>query len=51
MTISRAYRSWPTARALARRAFAVSSHYDTAIFTYFNEDGALPVFKRSEMKA
>lgn len=38
-------------RALARRAFAVSSHYDTAIFTYFNEEGKLPVFKRSEMKA
>ncbi|MCP9237099.1 bifunctional phosphoribosylaminoimidazolecarboxamide formyltransferase/IMP cyclohydrolase [Lewinella sp. JB7] len=38
-------------RQLARRGFAVSSHYDTAIFTYFNEDGALPVFKRSEMKA
>ncbi len=38
-------------RKLARRAFAVSSHYDTAIFTYFNEKGDLPVFKRSEMKA
>ena len=38
-------------RRLARRAFAISSHYDTAIFTYFNEDGELPVFKRSEMKA
>ncbi|MGB3800753.1 MAG: bifunctional phosphoribosylaminoimidazolecarboxamide formyltransferase/IMP cyclohydrolase, partial [Lewinella sp.] len=36
---------------LARRAFAGSSHYDTAIFTYFNADGELPVFKRSEMKA
>ncbi len=38
-------------RRLAARAFAVSSHYDTAIFTYFNADGNLPVFKRSEMKA
>lgn len=38
-------------RQLARRAFAVSSHYDTAIFSYFNEDGGLSVFKRSEMKA
>lgn len=38
-------------RALARRAFAVSSHYDTAIFNYFNEDGELPAFKRSEMRA
>jgi phosphoribosylaminoimidazolecarboxamide formyltransferase/IMP cyclohydrolase len=38
-------------RQLAARAFAVSSHYDTAIFTYFNADGGLPVFKRSEMRA
>ncbi len=38
-------------RNLARRAFAVSSHYDTAIFNYFNEDGGLPVFKVSEMRA
>lgn len=38
-------------RALARRAFAVSSHYDTAIFNYFNEDGELPAFKKSEMNA
>ncbi|MEM9260436.1 MAG: bifunctional phosphoribosylaminoimidazolecarboxamide formyltransferase/IMP cyclohydrolase PurH, partial [Bacteroidota bacterium] len=28
-------------RNLARRAFAVSSHYDTAIFNYFNEDGGM----------
>lgn len=38
-------------RNLARRAFAVSSHYDTAIFNYFNEDGGLPAFKVSEMNA
>jgi phosphoribosylaminoimidazolecarboxamide formyltransferase/IMP cyclohydrolase len=38
-------------KALARRAFAVSSHYDTAIFNYFNADGSLPAFKRSEMRA
>lgn len=38
-------------RALARRAFAVSSHYDTAIFNYFNEDGGLPAFKQSELQA
>ena len=36
-------------RNLARRAFAVSSHYDTAIFNYFNEDQGLPAFKVSEM--
>ncbi|MEM6396110.1 MAG: bifunctional phosphoribosylaminoimidazolecarboxamide formyltransferase/IMP cyclohydrolase [Bacteroidota bacterium] len=38
-------------RALARRAFAVSSHYDTAIFSYFNADGEENYFKRSEMTA
>lgn len=38
-------------RALARRAFAVSSHYDTAIFSYFNQDDELPAFKKSELKA
>ncbi len=37
-------------RNLARRAFAVSSHYDTAIFNYFNEDGGLDTFKVSEMR-
>ncbi len=38
-------------RKLARRAFAVSSHYDTAIFNYFNEDGASDVLKVSELNA
>lgn len=38
-------------RNLARRAFAVSSHYDTAIFNYFNEDGGLDTLKISEMRA
>jgi len=38
-------------RALARRAFATSSHYDTAIFNYFNEDGGLDALKVSELRA
>lgn len=38
-------------RKLARKAFAVSSHYDTAIFNYFNEDSELDVLKVSEMRA
>ncbi|NJC26570.1 bifunctional phosphoribosylaminoimidazolecarboxamide formyltransferase/IMP cyclohydrolase [Neolewinella antarctica] len=38
-------------RLLARRAFAISSHYDTAIFNYFNEDGGLDVLKVSELNA
>lgn len=31
----------------AAQAFNVSSHYDTAIFTYFNRDAQIPVFKNS----
>ncbi|MBC6993806.1 bifunctional phosphoribosylaminoimidazolecarboxamide formyltransferase/IMP cyclohydrolase [Neolewinella lacunae] len=38
-------------RDLARRAFAVSSHYDTAIFSYFNEDGGMDALKLSETRA
>ncbi|MGB3183179.1 MAG: bifunctional phosphoribosylaminoimidazolecarboxamide formyltransferase/IMP cyclohydrolase [Cyclobacteriaceae bacterium] len=33
---------------LAARAFDISSHYDTAIFSYFNEGDKLPRFKNSE---
>jgi len=34
-------------KELARRAFKVSSHYDTAIFNYFANDGDTDVFKMS----
>ncbi|MFC7523211.1 bifunctional phosphoribosylaminoimidazolecarboxamide formyltransferase/IMP cyclohydrolase [Parapedobacter sp. GCM10030251] len=34
----------------AKRAFNVSSHYDTAIFNYFNQSEPLPVFKQSEQR-
>ena len=34
-------------RRFAAYAFQVSSHYDTAIFNYFNRQEGLPVFKRS----
>lgn len=34
-------------QALAARAFQVSSHYDTAIFQYFNRVAEIPVFKQS----
>lgn len=34
-------------RELARRAFLVSSHYDTAIFQYFHREQQEPVFKHS----
>lgn len=38
-------------KAFARQAFNVSSHYDTAIFHYFNQEDPLSVFKYSEQKA
>lgn len=31
----------------AAQAFKISSHYDTAIFNYFNQEANLPVFKTS----
>lgn len=34
-------------RHLAARAFAVSSHYDTQIFNYFNKDLAVDAFRQS----
>ncbi len=38
-------------KEFAKRAFNTSSHYDTAIFNYFNEENPLDVFKQSEQKA
>ncbi len=38
-------------KELARRAFKVSSHYDTAIFGYFNEGGEDLAFRRSYNQA
>lgn len=38
-------------KAFARQAFNISSHYDTAIFNYFNQEDPLTVFKYSEQKA
>lgn len=35
----------------ARQAFNVSSHYDTAIFNYFNQEEPLTIFKNSEQNA
>ncbi|MDX2136295.1 MAG: bifunctional phosphoribosylaminoimidazolecarboxamide formyltransferase/IMP cyclohydrolase [Saprospiraceae bacterium] len=34
-------------RALARRAFRVTAHYDTAIFNWFQQDSSEPVFQHS----
>jgi phosphoribosylaminoimidazolecarboxamide formyltransferase/IMP cyclohydrolase len=38
-------------KAFAKKAFNTSSHYDTAIFNYFNQEDPLQVFKQSEQKA
>ncbi|HEY1009533.1 MAG: bifunctional phosphoribosylaminoimidazolecarboxamide formyltransferase/IMP cyclohydrolase [Daejeonella sp.] len=35
-------------KSFARQAFNISSHYDTAIFNYFNQQDPLTVFKYSE---
>ena len=35
-------------KSFARQAFNISSHYDTAIFNYFNQQDSLSVFKYSE---
>ncbi len=37
-------------KKFAQKAFNISSHYDTAIFQYFNQDEQLPVFKESIQK-
>jgi phosphoribosylaminoimidazolecarboxamide formyltransferase/IMP cyclohydrolase len=34
-------------RRFAAKAFNISSHYDTAIFNYFNQEEGMPVFKQS----
>jgi phosphoribosylaminoimidazolecarboxamide formyltransferase/IMP cyclohydrolase len=34
-------------RQFAHKAFNITSHYDTAIFTYFDREEPLPVFKQS----
>lgn len=39
--------SLETRKRFAGYAFMVSSHYDTAIFNYFNQDLGLPAFKES----
>jgi phosphoribosylaminoimidazolecarboxamide formyltransferase/IMP cyclohydrolase len=35
-------------KSFARQAFNISSHYDTAIFNYFNQQDPLTIFKYSE---
>ncbi|MFW5762338.1 MAG: bifunctional phosphoribosylaminoimidazolecarboxamide formyltransferase/IMP cyclohydrolase [Cyclobacteriaceae bacterium] len=45
------YTSIEDRKQFAAQAFDITSHYDTAIFNYFNQDDALPRFKESKRKA
>ncbi|EHQ28371.1 bifunctional phosphoribosylaminoimidazolecarboxamide formyltransferase/IMP cyclohydrolase [Mucilaginibacter paludis] len=38
-------------RKFAKQAFNISSHYDTSIFNYFNQEDPQPVFKQSIQKS
>ncbi|MNK08360.1 Bifunctional purine biosynthesis protein PurH [compost metagenome] len=38
-------------KQFAKKAFMVSSHYDTHIFNYFNEEEGTPVFKQSILES
>jgi phosphoribosylaminoimidazolecarboxamide formyltransferase / IMP cyclohydrolase len=43
--------SLETRKAFARQAFAMSSHYDTAIYSYFAGEDNMAVFKQSELRS
>lgn len=45
------YTSLAHRKHFAKKAFNVSSHYDAAIFNYFNQEDPLPVLKFSEQEA
>jgi len=51
LTENGGYTSLSHRKAFARQAFNVSSHYDTAIFNYFNQEDPLTVLKYSEQKS
>ena len=51
LTENSGYTTLAQRRNFARTAFNVSSHYDSAIFNYFNDEEPLSVFKRSEQRA
>ncbi len=50
LTENEGYTTLKHRKDFAHKAFHVSSHYDTAIFNYFNQENPLPVFKYSEQK-
>ncbi len=47
LTEKKGFTSIEDRKYFAAQAFNVSSHYDTAIFNYFNSDKAINVFKKS----
>ena len=51
LSVKKGFSSISDRKALARKAFMVSSHYDTAIFQYFDPQGDEQVFKLSLHKA
>ncbi len=51
LTENAGYTTLAQRRNFAHQAFNISSHYDTAIFNYFNQNEPLAVFKQSELRA
>jgi phosphoribosylaminoimidazolecarboxamide formyltransferase / IMP cyclohydrolase len=51
LDLEKGFTSLEYRKSLACKAFNVSSHYDTAIFKYFNADDQEKVFKQSILKA
>ena len=51
LTENAGYTTLAQRRQFARNAFNISSHYDTAIFNYFNQVEPVNVFKYSEQQA
>lgn len=51
LTENLGYTTLEDRKNFARQAFNVSSHYDTAIFNYFNAEQPISVFKASEQQS
>lgn len=51
LTENLGYTTLEDRKNFARQAFNVSSHYDTAIFNYFNAEEPISVFKASEQQS
>lgn len=51
LTESEGHTTLAQRKLLSAKAFNTSSHYDTAIFNYFNQDQGLHVLKQSEQQA